>query len=60
MEANQVSDTSNNFVAAGELGNFSVNIASPAPTPTPTPTPAASIRIQAEDYKPGVPRGGLL
>ncbi|MBD2312675.1 carbohydrate-binding protein [Desertifilum sp. FACHB-1129] len=53
MEANQVSDTSNNFVAAGELGNFSVNIASPAPTPTPTPTPAASIRIQAEDYKPG-------
>uniref|UniRef100_A0ACD5GNU3 Uncharacterized protein n=1 Tax=Desertifilum tharense IPPAS B-1220 TaxID=1781255 RepID=A0ACD5GNU3_9CYAN len=57
MEANQVSDTSNNFVAAGELGSFTVNIASPPPTPTPTPTPApilgTPIRIEAENYKSG-------
>ena len=45
MQANQVSDTSNNFVSAGSLGRFEVNIRE---EPTLPPPSAMPMRIEAE------------
>jgi len=43
MQPNQVADTSGNFVAAGSVGSFTVNIPVATPTPTPTATPTPSV-----------------
>jgi CSLREA domain-containing protein len=56
MRANEVGDLTGNFVAAGAIGSFTVNIAGPTPTPTPTatPTPTPCVPVTTSYTGPAV------